>query len=124
MGYSRGIFDGIVIAFLSIGTSAVLMVSLDFLQIKLAPPAPWEEHRGYISTQRDLVVALKESMPAYAKTIVTDHNLSDNDRESLVALYLPIVSQFVASGDPKLIKKARITKMLIINNKITALQAE
>ncbi len=119
---SSGYIRGVTASLLGLVIVISFAIYLEVFKINLFP-SPFDE--GYQSfeqsiEQREMISALKESMPLLAKSVLTNPNLDDSQVESLRLLYLPLINDFVDTGEPKLIQKAQAIKDLIINGELRA----
>lgn len=65
------------------------------------------------------ISALKYSLPAYYEQL-SKTDLTDSQRQSLELLYLPVINEFLTTGDLLLIDKANTIKDLVLKGTLSA----
>ena len=81
-----------------------------------------EQNIDFIQVQsnRYLVSTLKETLPVYYETLVNSTELDTAQKTSLKLLYLPVINEFIETGEIRLIDKGNSLKHLIINDTLRA----
>ncbi len=117
-----GYIKGVTASLLGLVVVISLAIYLGLFQIKLFPSPFDDNYQDFEQSmeQREMISALKESMPLLAKSVLTNPKLDDSQIKSLKLLYLPLINDFVDTGEPKLIQKAQAIKNLIINGELLA----
>ena len=73
-----------------------------------------------IMQQRSLVNTLKESLPVYYQSLMSNPELNIEQKQSLEFLYLPVINKFIETGEIHLIDKSNTIKHSIINGTLRA----
>ena len=118
---SREYIIGAFASLTSAVTAILIAVGMNLVQVNAGNHhGNSEEEFQQRATINQLVIALKESLPVYATSILKSSKLSSEQRKTLELLYMPVISDFAATGDVSLIEKAATIKRLVLENKISA----
>mgnify|MGYP000624351711 CR=1 FL=1 len=121
---------GFVLGFIAIIFTVILAVSVDLVRVDLKPltadlrlpinESPFQKQTNINAVTR----ALQQSLPYYYKHLLDDPTLTAIQKSSLENGYMPVIEEFIESGDPKLIEKAEHLKRLIMDGTITILKTD
>jgi hypothetical protein len=125
MDSSFGIIKGVIASTIAFIFALVVVVKMGVVDVGFGSYSPNSENSfEQRNIARNMTAALKESLPVYANHLITERNLSAEQIDSLRALYLPLIEEYIKTGEKSLIEKANLSKMLILNEKISVSKIE
>lgn len=117
-------FKGGIAMLLAVTVATAILINVGAVDVSLGTgPAGEEDFRAQV-VQTEVRATLKKALPLYADALVTDPSLDEAQRESLRLLYLPVVNEYVKTGDNELVPKANILEELIVHGPLRATKTE
>lgn len=112
-----------ITSFIALALTLVIATSTGIIELGIGSNVPFaKKEPDFLKKmqQNSLVNTLKESLPVYYKSLVEDPKLDKEQKQSLEYMYLPLINEFIKTGDILLIDKSNSIKHLIINGTLRA----
>lgn len=112
-----------ITSLLALVLTVVLMTSTGIIDLKLGSSFSFNSNEPDFRKsmqQNSLINTLKKSLPAYYEQVISDPELDKEQIESLKLMYLPVINEFIKTGNIALIDKSNSIKNLIVNGELRA----